>query len=127
MFADGKWHLRTSAEDSRGANEKLMVFTGSVRSEDQVRAEGRRLESGAKETADTLTPHAEGQGFDFRFATFGAKDEAEFTAGPKGKAVKVKLLIDGQKAVNHVLIGRDGRHPEKNEFTLPATPAPRNK
>ena len=122
-YLDGKWHVRTSCENSVGKKEKLMVFTGTVRCEDKVTAEGIRLEKGNGKTADTLTPHRDGKGFDFRFATFGAIDEAEFTIGAKGKTLKFKLLVDGMNApTQRILIGSDGTNPEKAEFTLNAQP-----
>jgi hypothetical protein len=38
-YADDAWHLRTSTEDTSGKKDKLMVFTGTVRSEGKVKAE----------------------------------------------------------------------------------------
>lgn len=120
---DGTWHLRTSTENSVGKKDKLMVFSGSVRCEDKISAEGNKLEKGKGKTADSFTPHADGKGFDFRFATYGATDQVDFTVGEKGKKLTFKLLIDGEKAATHrVVIGEDGGHPEKAEFTLPARP-----
>lgn len=118
---EGVWHLRTSTEDSKGAKDKLMVFTGSIRCDGKLTVEGKMLEKGNGQTADTLTVHTDGNGFDFRFATFGARDDAEFTVGAKGKTLKFKMMIDGEKAQTHrILIGVEGAHPEKNEFALPA-------
>lgn len=123
-FADGAWHVRTSTEDSTGKRDTLMVFAGSVRCEDKLTVEPKKLEKGARKTADTVTPHADGKGFDFRFATYGGRDQVDFTAGKAAKMIKLKLLIDGKPAPPHrVLIGAEGAHPEKNEFTLPAKPA----
>ncbi len=122
-YADGVWHLSTSTDDSEGKKEKLLVFTGSVRCEDKLTVEGKKLESGKGKTADTLTPHKDGKGFDFRFATYGAVDRAEFRVGEKGKTLKFKLMLDGQKMhPNRIAIGADARHPAKEEFTLPAVP-----
>lgn len=122
-FADGAWHLRTSTEDSTGKKDKLMVFTGTVRSEGKVTAEAKLLEKGARRTADALVPHSDGKGFDFRFATFGARDQVDFTVADAGKTLKFKLSVDGQPTPSHrILIGADGAHPEKAEFTLPAKP-----
>jgi len=120
-YADSAWHLRTSTEDSVGDKDKLMVFTGSVRCEDKMKVDGYKLETGKGQTADMIFPHADGKGFDFRFATFGSLDQADFTAGPKGKKLKFQIAIDGEKAqTSRILIGEDGVHPEKAEFTLPA-------
>ncbi len=121
--ADGKWHLRSSTENSVGKKDKLMVFSGSVRCEDKIAVEGNKLENGKGKTSDSVTPHADGKGFDFRFATYGATDQADFTVADKGKKLTFKLLIDGEKAATgRVIIGEDGEHPEKAEFTLPAHP-----
>jgi hypothetical protein len=121
--ADGKWHLRTSTDDTTGKKEKLIVFTGSVRCETKITAEGVRLEKGNGKTADTITPHRDGKGFDFRFATYGAIDEALFTIADGGKNLKFKLQVDGKDApANRILIGTNGDNPEKPEFTLPAFP-----
>lgn len=120
-YADSTWHLRTSTEDSVGDKDQLMVFTGSVHCEDKMKVDGYKLETGKGQTADMIVPHADGKGFDFRFATFGALDQADFTVGPKGKKLKFQIAIDGEKAqTSRILIGEDGVHPEKAEFTLPA-------
>ncbi len=122
-YLDGKWHLRTSCENSVGKKEKLMVFSGTVRSEDKVTAEGIRLEKGNGKTSDSIAPHKDGKGFDFRFATYGAIDEAMFTIADKGKTLKFKLMVDGKEAqTQRILIGSDGNNPEKAEFTLGAQP-----
>ncbi|HEY1186689.1 MAG TPA: hypothetical protein VGE74_03480 [Gemmata sp.] len=122
-YDDGSWHLRSSTENSAGQKDKLMVFSGSVRCDGKLTVEGNRLEKGKGKTADTLTPHADGKGFDFRFATYGAIDEASFKVADKGKTLTFKLFIDGEKALTHrIIIGADGTHPAKSEFTLPAQP-----
>jgi hypothetical protein len=122
-YADNAWHLRTSTENSQGKKDKLMVFTGTVKCEDKITVDGKKLEKGKGKTADTLTTHADGKGFDFRFATFGALDQADFTIAAKGKILKFKLMIDGESAaVDRIIIGEKGDHPEKAEFTLPALP-----
>src|SRR5262249_33922149 len=124
-YEDGTWHLRTSTDDSQGKKDKLIVFTGTVVCEDKMSVEGKKLEKGKGKTADTLTPHKDGKGFDFRFATYNATDEAAFKIeGSKAKTVKFTINIDGEKAaVGRVYIGADGDHPDKHEFTLPAAPA----
>ena len=122
-FEDGTWHLRTSTENSEGKKDKLLVFSGSVRCEAKMTVEGNKLEKGKGKTADTLTPHQDGKGFDFRFATYGATDQADFTIDAKAKTLKFVLQIDGEKApVTRIFIGSESKHPEKNEFTLPAMP-----
>lgn len=122
-YLDGKWHLRTSCENSVGKKEKLIVFSGTVRCEDKVTAEGLKLEKGNGKKSDSITPHRDMKGFDFRFATYGAIDEAEFTVADKGKNLKFKLLVDGVGApTQRILIGKDGGNPEKSEFTLGAHP-----
>jgi hypothetical protein len=121
--ADGKWHLRTSTENSVGKKDKLMVFSGSVRCETKISVEGVKLEKGNGKTADSFTPHKDGKGFDFRFATYGATDQVDFTIAESGKNLKFKLLVDGANApTNRILIGTNGDNPEKAEFTLPAFP-----
>jgi hypothetical protein len=122
-FEDGKWHLRTSTENSIGKKDKLMVFTGSVRADVKMIVEAHKLEQKGKgKTADGFTVHADGKGFDFQFKTYGAIDQVDFTV-EKGKTLTFKLLIDGEKAATHrIVIGENGDHPEKNEFTLPANP-----
>jgi hypothetical protein len=122
-FDDGKWHLRTSTENSIGKKDKLMVFTGSVRCDVKMTVEANRLEQKGKgKTSDGFTVHADGKGFDFTFKTYGAIDQVDF-APEKGKTLTFKLMIDGEKAApNRIVIGENGEHPEKNEFTLPAHP-----
>lgn len=122
-YEDGTWHLRSSTENSVGKKDKLMVFSGSVRCDGKLTVEGNRLEKGNGKTSDSFTPHADGKGFDFRFATYGATDQADFKIPDSGKTLTFKLLIDGEKAQTHrIIIGADGAHPEKNEFKLPAQP-----
>jgi GH43 family beta-xylosidase len=122
-FADGEWHLRTSTENSVGKKDKIMVFTGSVRTEAKMTVEGNRLEKGNGKTSDSFTVHADGKGFDFTFKTYGAIDQVDFKVPEAAKALKFKLLLDGEKAPTiRIIIGADGAHPEKNEFTLPAHP-----
>jgi hypothetical protein len=122
-YTGGKWHLRTSTENSIGKKDKIMVFTGSVRCDSKLTVEGKKLEKGKGKTSDTLTPHADGKGFDFQFKTYGAIDEAVFKAAEGGKTLTFKLQIDGEKAATiRIIVGENGEHPEKNEFTLPAHP-----
>ena len=122
-YADGTWHLRTSTENSVGKKDKLMVFTGGVRSDVKMTVEGNKLEKGKGKTSDSFTPHADGKGFDFRFKTYGATDQADFKVADGAKKVTFKLQLDGEKAPTiRILIGEKGDHPEKAEFALPAHP-----
>lgn len=123
-YDDGTWHLRTSTDDSQGKKDKLLVFTGSVRCDDKISVTAQRLEKGKGKTSDVLALHQDGKGFDFKFATYGAIDEAEFKVeGAKAKSLKFAIQINGEKAaVARIYIGADGEHPDKNEFTLPAVP-----
>lgn len=121
-YADGTWHLRTSTDDSGGKKDKLLVFTGSVTSDDKITARGEKLEKKGK-TRDTLSPHSNGKGFDFRFATYGGTDEATFTVASSSKSLRFKLLVDGVEAIPvRIFIGKDAINPAKSEFTLPAHP-----
>ena len=121
-YEDGAWHLRTSTENSEGKKDKLMVFTGSVRCDSKLTVEAKGLEKRGK-TADTLTPSADGKGFDFEFKTYGVKDEAVFKVADMAKSLTFNLKVDGEKAPTiRIIIGEKGDHPEKNEFTLPANP-----
>ena len=121
-YDNGTWHLRTSTENSVGKKDKIMVFTGSVRCDDKMTVEGKKLEKGKGKTSDGFTPHADGKGFDFEFKTYGAIDQADFKV-EKGKTLTFKLMIDGEKApILRIIIGENGEHPEKNEFKLPAHP-----
>jgi len=121
-FEGDTWHLRTSTENSVGKKDKIMVFTGSVRSDSKMTVEGSKLEKGNGKTSDGFTPHADGKGFDFTFKTYGAVDQADFKT-EKGKTLTFKLMIDGEKAnTMRIIIGEKGEHPAKNEFTLPAQP-----
>jgi len=114
--ADGAYHLRTSTEDSAGTKQKLMVFTGTVRCEEKLTSEASKLEK-----ADKFILHKDGKGFDFHFETHGAIDQVDFTPAANGKTLKFKLLIDAKPAETHrILIGAEGVHPEKAEFSLPA-------
>jgi len=122
-FADGEWHLRTSTENSVGKKDKIMVFTGSVRAEAKMTVEANRLEKGNGKTSDAFTVHADGKGFDFVFKTYGAVDQVDFKVPAAAKNLKFKLLIDNDKAPTiRIIIGAEGKHPEKNEFALPAHP-----
>jgi len=121
-YEDGAWHLRTSTENSTGKKDVLMVFTGSVRCDGKLTAEPVKLEKVGK-TIDTLTPAADGKGFDFDFRTYGAADEVVFKAAPTAKALTFKLKIDGVAAPPfRVLIGATSDHPDKSDFKLPAHP-----
>jgi len=126
-YADGVWHLRSSTENSIGKKDKIMVFTGSVVCDDKMTVEGRKAElKGNGKTSDKITPHANGKGFDFKFQTYGAIDEAEFKVPDRAKNLSFKLMIDGEKASTiRIIIGEKGEHPEKSEFTLPAHPKPK--
>lgn len=123
-FEDGTWHLRTSTDDSQGKKDDLIVYSGSVRCEDKISVEERKLEKGKGKTSDLLVPHKDGKGFDFKFATYGATDEAAFKIeGKYAKTLKFTVNINGEKAATgRIYIGADGAHPDKHEFTLPAAP-----
>src|SRR5262249_16935352 len=74
-------------------------------------------------TSDKFTVHQDGKGFDFQFKTYGATDQVDFKLPDKAKTLHFKLLIDGEKAETiRIIIGANGDHPEKSEFTLPAQP-----
>ena len=115
----GSWFLRTSTEDSVGKKDRLIVFTGSVRSEDRMTVTGHKLEP----KRDSYTMHADGKGFDFRFTTSGAQDTAEIKPGPRSKTLTFKLRVNGEPVEpSRIVIGADSKCPDKAEFTLPATP-----
>jgi hypothetical protein len=120
-YEAGVWHLRTSTDDSEGKKEKLFVFSGTVRCEDKLTIEPVKLEKGKGKTSDTLTPHNDGKGFDFRFATYGALDQVDFRVGEKGKTLKFKLFLNGKPMdISRVAIGADSMHPADGDFTLSA-------
>lgn len=123
-YEDGTWHLRTSTENSVGKKGDLLVFTGSVRCEDKLSVEAVRLEKGNGKLSDGIAPHKDGRGFDFRFVTRGATDQADFKVeGKAGRTLKFAFQLNGEKsATGRILIGADGAHPDKSEFTLPAHP-----
>lgn len=121
--ADGSWHLRTSTENTAGKKEALMIFTGSVRCDGKMTTEAVKLEKNGGRTSDTLTPTADGKGFDLDFRTFGATDEVKFTPAATARTLTFKLKIDGQPAPPYrILIGAKSDHPDKSEFKLPARP-----
>ena len=122
-FEDGTWPVRTSTENSEGKKDKLLVFAGSVRGDAKLTVEGVKLEKGNGKTSDRLVPHADGKGFDFRFATYGATDQADFKVDARGKTLKFTFQLDGEKAqTTRIFIGSESQHPDKSEFSLPAAP-----
>jgi len=119
---DGKWHLRTSTENSEGKKEKLLIFTGSVRCDGKLTVDAKSLEKAGK-VKDTIQPTADGRGFDFDFRTYGATDEAIFKVPDSAKTLTFKLKVDGENVPPiRILIGAKGERPEKSEFKLPANP-----
>lgn len=121
-YDKGEWHLRTSTDDSKGKKDKLLVFSGSVKSDAKMTVEGKALEKAGK-TGDRIVPHADGKGFDFEFKTYNAVDFAIFKVAESGKKVTFNLKLDGEKApLLRILIGEKGDHPDKSEFALPAHP-----
>jgi hypothetical protein len=121
-YEDGAWHLRTSTENSVGKKDKLLVFTGTVKCDGKVTVEGKKLEKKGK-TGDSFTPHADGRGFDFEFKTYGATDEVVFKVAESGKNLNFKFVLNGEKPpALRIMIGANGDHPDKSEFTLPAHP-----
>jgi hypothetical protein len=122
-YDDGAWHLRSSTENSTGKKDVLMIFTGTVRCDGKLPAEPVKLEKGSGKTSDTLTPSADGKGFDFDFRTYGAVDEVMFKPAATARTLTFKLKIDGQPAPPfRILIGAKSDHPDKNEFKLAAHP-----
>ncbi|MFO0796852.1 MAG: hypothetical protein U0804_05200 [Gemmataceae bacterium] len=120
--ADGKWHLRSSTENSTGKKEVLMVFSGTVRCDGKLTVEPAKLEAVGR-VADTLKATADGKGFDFEFKTYGGTDEAVFQPAATARTLTFKLKIDGLPAPPfRVLVGEKSDHPDKSDFKLPAHP-----
>lgn len=123
---NGVWKLRTTSTALKNKqNDEGVVFTGSVRAEGGKLIGERGNVEKAKNIAkaDLIVEHKDGQGFDFRFATFGQIDGVNWTLGEGATAVKFKLLINGKEEPVRIFIGNKGEHPEKAEFTI-AVPSP---
>jgi hypothetical protein len=113
----GSWHIRTTTA------RNLHHFTGKI-----------RVEGG---TITTLEPHDlefKGKFGDWwklsenrkeivvDFKTDRGVDGINFQVSPDAKLVHFNLHIDGKHRKNLIFVGRDGQHPEKDPFMLPAHP-----
>jgi hypothetical protein len=120
---DGTWNLRTSAKAGEKGKMKRMEYTGRVKvnGDKLIAGDLQGLEKKAKaKDADWIEMHADGKGFDFQFATFSSNtDGVTFKVGPKAESVTFKLLTAGDNDPKRILIGKNGVHPEKAEFTIP--------
>lgn len=116
---DGIWRLRMT-----GKKDVKVIFTGVIRAQgDRLIGEWQGLEKADKaKNADWIFPHTDGKGFDFRFVVFGKTDGVNFKVGPKAESVMFKLLVDGDDDPKKILIGTEGKYPDKGDFTLPALP-----
>ena len=122
-YADGAWHLRTTAKGEKGHKA---VFKGRIQIEGGKITEGNFQgldKAKLAKNADWVVPHPDGKGFDFSFATFGATDGIDFKVSKDATAVSFKLLVNGGDYPQRVLIGMKSQHPEKIPFSLPANPA----
>lgn len=119
LWYDDYWHFNITT------NKKSKdTFTGSVRA-DKGKLIGvfDALDKGNKAVAsDLLVPHKDGGGFDYRFTNGGGIDALRFKAAPEATTLTVTVMLNGQPAPQVVLVGRDGKHPEKVPFALPAQP-----
>lgn len=119
VWYDTHWHLAlTTNKKSKGD-----LFTGSVRADKGlVVGVFDKLEKGKDGKVDWIFPHKDGGGFDFRFTNFGFIDKTQFRASPGATSLTFNLQVNGQPAPQLVLIGKEGKHPEKVPFSLPAFP-----
>lgn len=121
---NGLWKLQTTSFDSKSKNKKQknngVIFEGSVRVEGGKMSGGRGSVEKAKNlnNADRIDELPNGQGFTFRFATFGKVDSVDWTLDDKVTALHFKLLINGKEDPGRIFIGGKSIHPEKGEFTI---------
>jgi hypothetical protein len=122
-YADEAWHLRVVApKPKKGPGE---AFEGSVRIEGGKVAGGdfQGLEKAKKaQSADWVFMHADGRGLDFRFLSSGKVDAINVKPSKEATGVSFRLLIGGNEQPQRVLIGAQGKNPEKIPFSFPAHP-----
>jgi hypothetical protein len=123
-FDRGEWHLAVTSLPPKQNKGQPTVMSGSVWVEgDKVTGDWKVLEKNKDiRKADFITPHVNGQGFDFKFGVSGRVDAIVFKAGDKAETIKFKLAVEGRQQPSFILIGAKGAHPSKAEFTLPARP-----
>lgn len=124
-YDDGLWHLKVTSKDHPDKKvEKRTIFTGSIRvNGDIVVGEIVGLDKAKKPAdADFVTLDADRKGFTFKLAVFGGVDGINFKLGPKAETVTFNLLISQDDDPKKIWIGKEGQHPEKAKFTLPAAP-----
>lgn len=117
-YEDGCWHLKMVSKGTR------VVFAG------QVVVDGDKIVTrfeGLDKTRNVLTtdwvaPHANWQGFDFRFNNVGVIESVTFKVGPKAKTIRFKLLIGADNNPEDIVIGAKSVHPKSSTFELPAQP-----
>jgi hypothetical protein len=123
-FDMGEWHLAVTSMPGSQNKGQPTIMTGSVWVEgDKVIGDWKALEKSKNpRNADFVTPHKDGNGFDFKFAVGGKVDAVKFKGGPNATGIKFKLAVEGRQQPGFVYIGAKGEHPTKAEFTLPAKP-----
>jgi hypothetical protein len=115
------WHVRTTSAAraiftgtiklSEGRIEKITGF------DDLERARGKNTKD-----ADFGRVNVERTRIDFRFVTNGKEDSFDFTVSEQATELEFTLRIDNAEQPEHVFIGKQGQHPKKASFKLPARP-----
>jgi len=106
------WHLRTS-----GANDKAHLFSG------RVTLRGGSF-TGVQKVRDERDDHLyfDGNTIYYRFVTYGAVDGFDFRVSGCSAAEAETLVFgaryDGAADVNRVIVGDQGRHPERDPFEV---------
>jgi hypothetical protein len=121
VWHDSKgWHLRTAAR-------ALTQFSGSIRIEEGTIGKLRPIGLEAKgKNPDRWAVNAERTEIHFEIHTAGSFDGFDFDiAGGKPSA---RIMFDlsqgqqGRRLPRRVFLGRDGKHPQKSHFEVPADP-----
>lgn len=118
-FDAGIWHLRvTSKKEQRTKFEgRVEVQKGTL----AVQAFG--LEKAPKaEDADWVVLLPKQKGFTFHLVTAGEVDAVSFRPSDDAEEIGFTLLTNSDDNPKRILVGAQGKHPEKAIFVLPARP-----
>ena len=113
------WHLRTSAKVGR-------KFHGTIRLKDaKIKAclpVGLKNDKQKKTATDSWQFNAARDELKFEFLTGKFSDGFDLVVDGNDGEIEFDLAIDTQKSPKNIFVGRGEQHPDKNPFSLPATP-----
>jgi hypothetical protein len=120
VWYDGdSWNLRTTAKVGRNFHGTIRMKDAKIKS---CRSVGLKNDKQKKAATDAWRVNDARSELTFQFKTGQLSDGFDMVVEGDGGQIEFELLIDNQKNPRAIFVGRGEQHPDKNPFSLPATP-----